>query len=80
MNSRFDYIKYDQVSEQNQLCIKLHVVTLEKRVDELVRNQRAKASAMRCLEEFYMWIGKGIREDQLEREQFPDLHETGRKA
>jgi hypothetical protein len=80
MSARFDYVKYDKASEENQLCLKLHVVSLEKRVDELVKNTRAKANAMRCLEEFYMWVGKGIRDDQCDREQFPELNEARGKA
>lgn len=64
---RFDYIKYDDVATERQAAIKLHVENIERMVEKLVVCPSAKKIAMEKLEEFYMWCGKGIRNDQLYR-------------
>jgi hypothetical protein len=67
--SRFDYVKYDAVSSGYQELFKKIVVELEQMVSQIPSEQagRAKALAVTSLEEFYMWVGKAIRDDQIAR-------------
>lgn len=65
---RFDYVKYDQQAEEDQGRFKLAVSGLEGMIDELLISPRAKAIAIIQLEEVYMWIGKAIRDDQIDRD------------
>jgi hypothetical protein len=65
--SRFDYVKYDEKSNARQTTLKNTVSVLEAEINCLVHCPRSKALALTKLEEVYMWIGKGIRNDQIER-------------
>lgn len=64
--SRFDYVKYDDLAQQQQMSFKEICQVLEKHVNDL-KSPRAKALALTKLEELYMWIGKAIRDDQIDR-------------
>lgn len=66
--SRFDYIKYDQVSQKHQEIAKEQVIFLEKFI-ETFADSTNRANAIEALEECYMWIGKVIRDDQLKRNE-----------
>ena len=72
--SRFDYVKYDAVAETRQALVKDKVQGLERVIDSLL-NGRAKALAHTKLEECYMWIGKTIRDEQIERGLAPPQEE-----
>lgn len=61
---RFDYIRYDEESHNKQLNFKLLCETLEEQVNLNINCPRSKATALTKLEELYAWIGKGIRNDQ----------------
>lgn len=65
-NSRFDYIAYDDKAKQAQANAKIACQALEAEIDKL-NNGRAKALALTKLEEVYMWIGKAVRDEQVER-------------
>lgn len=65
--SRFDYIKYDDISLSLQTQCKIAVEDLEGHIEGAVKCPRSKALALTKLEEVYAWIGKGIRNDQIER-------------
>lgn len=75
--SRFDYVKYDERAIANQAEFKKKCEELERRInniggmlDPLVDKafcSRAKENAIKSLEEVYMWIGKGIRDEQVAR-------------
>lgn len=67
MSGRFDYIKYDDVSLSLQTQCKIAVEDLERHINGAVKCPRSKATALTRLEEVYAWIGKGIRNDQIER-------------
>jgi len=64
--SRFDYVKYDGLSQAAQELAKEKAKELET-VIEAFPNGRAKSLALTKLEEVYMWIGKMIRDEQLVR-------------
>lgn len=72
---RFDYVKYDQGAQEDQLQAKEKVSRLETFINGIGYAQgivsedcaRAKALALTKLEEVYMWIGKAIRDDQIAR-------------
>lgn len=64
--SRFDYVKYDDIANAAQAGFKAMVTELETHI-LTIKSVRAKALALDKLEECYMWIGKGLRDDQIER-------------
>ena len=74
MASRYDYVKYDEQAMNLQAEVKLAHQTLESMIDGL-KSPRAKALAHTKLEECYMWIGKAIRDDQIERNGGAELQE-----
>lgn len=72
MSRRFDYVKYDEQSVEKQNKIKKLFQDIETSVDECLDNGRAKSLVMTHLEEAYMWTGKAIRDEQIERDNSPD--------
>lgn len=64
---RFEYIEYDKLAKGHQLNARLDCENLEKLINEILVSPRSKALALTKLEEVYMWIGKGIRDDQIAR-------------
>lgn len=64
---RFDYVKYDERSMNAQEKFKQKCETLESMIELLLESPRAKSLALTKLEEFYMWVGKAIRDDQIKR-------------
>lgn len=75
MSDRFDYVKYDDTATAQQAIAKTAVITHENVIEQNVKCGRSKAIAITKLEECYAWIGKGIRNDQLERNDTADLEE-----
>lgn len=85
MASRFDYVAYDEASQADQAEAKELVSRLEAFIDSLGTDDitptprkacsRAKALALTKLEEVYMWVGKAIRDDQIERNGSAELQE-----
>jgi hypothetical protein len=65
--SRFDYIKYDEKAAEQQAAFKGNFQSLEGFVESALISPRAKALALTKLEEAYMWVGKAIRDDQIQR-------------
>lgn len=87
--SRFDYVKYDEASvadqnEAKELCSRLEVFIDSLGTDDAHPGEmreacgRSKALALTKLEEVYMWIGKAVRDDQIQRNGSAELQE-GRK-
>lgn len=72
--SRFDYIRYDEQAFTAQEVAKKKCTSLESMIETLP-NGRAKSLALTKLEECYMWIGKAIRDNQIERNGSADLME-----
>ena len=65
--SRFDYVKYDGLAIEDQERAKQLCTSLDLFIWSL-GSERAKALAHTKLEECYMWIGKALRDAQLDRE------------
>lgn len=78
--NRFDYVAYDEKATNIQTEAKTKLLDLEAFVNEFITDGRAKALVMTKLEEVYMWIGKGIRDDQWKRTGVNDLHEQRNSA
>ncbi len=64
--SRFDFVKYDAQSQVNQDVLKQQFEKLEEQVCMRLHSPRAKALVLTKLEEAYMWVGKAIRDDQID--------------
>lgn len=74
--SRFDYIAYDEKATKDQANFKGEFQSLEGHVGAVIKCPRSKALILTKLEEAYMWIGKGIRSDQIERNGAAELQES----
>jgi hypothetical protein len=72
---RFDYVKYDDKSTTDQANLKSYCADLESAISNLIDCPRSKSLALTKLEECYMWIGKGIRNDQASRNAAFELQE-----
>jgi hypothetical protein len=86
--SRFDYVKYDAQSIDEQSEAKAACQNVERIIDSIVPPAaaglkpdfdaaRARDNALQALEECYMWIGKSIRDQQVIRGQAPLQEERG---
>jgi hypothetical protein len=73
--SRFDYIKYDDDAVKTQASFKQAMISIEAAIESGIVSPGAKHKAIQHLEECYMWIGKGIRDDQIHRDGFAPLME-----
>jgi hypothetical protein len=73
--SRLDYVKYDEIATDSQAFLKNRFMDLENLIDAKTVSPRAKALAMTKLEECYMWVGKAIRDDQIQRNGSAELQE-----
>ena len=63
----FSYVKYDETSVNKQETAKAICEQLESFLNDSLNSGRAKHLAIAKLEECYMWIGKAIRDEQIER-------------
>lgn len=75
MPRRFDYVQYDEKSNNTQAAFKAIAINFVNAIEEHVQCPRSKASALTNLELVYMWIGKGIRNDQIKRNSNTNLQE-----
>lgn len=73
--SRFDYVKYDEKATEIQAAFKGNLQSIEGFIEVAILSPRAKSLALTKLEECYMWIGKAIRDDQIERNGSAELLE-----
>lgn len=73
--SRFDYVKYDQPATAKQLQFKELFTLMETGVAHNLPEGRAKSLVLTKLEEAYMWIGKAIRDEQIQRNKDTELQE-----
>jgi hypothetical protein len=74
MSNRFDYVKYDGYSITDQETAKALVQRLEALI-ETTGKGRSQSLALTSLEECYMWVGKAIRDSQIERNKKTVLQE-----
>lgn len=73
--SRFDYVKYDERAMTVQDAFKGQCTLMEGIIEKELKPGRAQSLALTKLEEFYMWIGKAIRDDQIARNGSAPLQE-----
>ncbi len=73
--SRFDYVKYDDKAVFLQASFKTIFQDLDELVTSALGHGRSQALVATKLEEAYMWIGKAIRDDQIERNGVAELQE-----
>ncbi len=73
--SRYDYVKYDEKAQDQQALAKTGFEVLSLFVEENLKPGRASALAQTKLEEAYMWVGKAIRDDQINRNGSAPLQE-----
>lgn len=66
MTGRFDYVKYDEASIKTQSEAKALCEKMEWHINTQLKDGRAKSLALTKLEEVYMWIGKAIRDEQVQ--------------
>ncbi len=74
--SRFDYVKYDAQADVAQGQFKSAISAIEDLVEKSIKSPRAKALVLTKLEEAYMWMGKGLRDDQIARNGSAELQES----
>lgn len=67
--SRFDYVKYDKQSCDDQANFKEQFENIERHVNSVINPVRYRSLVMTSLEETYCWIGKAIRDDQIDRNE-----------
>lgn len=70
--SRFDYVNYDDVAAHDQAAAKTKCQDLETLINSLGPG-RSQSVAHTKLEECYMWIGKAIRDVQIQRNGSAEL-------
>lgn len=66
-SSRFNYVRYDRDHAELQELFKAHCMKIETLIEDSFTPTRAKMLALTKLEEAYMWIGKAVRDRQIER-------------
>jgi hypothetical protein len=66
MSRRFDYVKYDEKATKQMENYKSVCQSLETMIEDL-KEGRAKSLALTYLEITYMWIGKALRDECIER-------------
>ena len=64
----FDYVEWDEESQNNCDDIKKAVEHLEELILEYLNPSREASLAITNLEQVFMWVGKAIRRDQIGRE------------
>jgi hypothetical protein len=67
MKSRFDYVPFNENTRAAQEEFKQRYVSIEVLIDRLPA-MKGKAFALQRLEESFMWVGKALRDIQLEME------------
>lgn len=67
MTGRFDYVQYDNTALDKQEVCRLNCRDLEHLIEVLLPKGHAQFLALTKLEEVYMWIGKALRDEQIER-------------
>lgn len=65
--SRFNYVKYDDVSMAKQQALKEAFEAVEALVESSIGEGRAKSLVLTHLEISYMWTGKAVRDEQIAR-------------
>lgn len=75
---RFSYVAYDKAAQEKQQAFKKAFEELEALADSTLKTSRPKSLFMTSLEEAYMWTGKAIRDEQIERDAANTKEQPGR--
>ncbi len=67
MRKTFSYVRYDNESAAKQQGFKKAFEEIETQLSTL-KDGRAKSLVITNLEVAYMWVGKAIRDEQIERD------------
>ncbi|MGA1554384.1 MAG: DUF7681 family protein [Burkholderiaceae bacterium] len=67
MFGRFDSVEYSEEAKKVQFYFKQAMIALEADIEKHLEPGRAKQIALTKAEEMHMWIGKAIRDDQIEK-------------
>lgn len=67
LGKRFDYVAYDDEAASKQRIAKGFMIAVEGFIESHLCSGRAKSLALTKLEEVYMWIGKAIRDEQVQK-------------
>ena len=73
--SRFDYVKYDDQAAAEQAEFKAKFQELEQMAVTKLPG-RPGSLVLTKLEEAYMWVGKGVRDAQIQRSGSAELQES----
>ena len=71
MSNRFSYVKYDEQAKIQQEAFKESFEKIEVMIMDL-KEGRVKSLIFTYLEIAYMWTGKALRDEQIERNSQPD--------
>lgn len=69
---RFSYVRYDSYSAEKQEKFKKVFEELEEMALNLLPDSRPRSLFLTALEEAYMWTGKSIRDEQINRGVQPE--------
>ena len=74
--SRYDFVKYDEKAAKLSNDYKQRFQDLEAALAlDLGKGSRSLATALTKIEEAFMWVGKAIRDNQIERNGSAPLEE-----
>lgn len=76
MGNRFDYVAYDESAQAKQNAAKHYAKLMETCIETNLPPSAEKTLALRALEVSYMWIGKAVRDDQINRNGSAPLQES----
>lgn len=71
MTERFNYVDYDAQSKGLNEVMKSAVESLAMRIENMPVS-RERQLALTALEECFMWVGKAIRDAQIQRQAAKD--------
>jgi hypothetical protein len=74
-DNRFDYVAYDTLATEAQLDFKARFKDLANATVTQLPPGRAQSIVLTKLEEAYMWVGKAIRDAQVQRNGSAPLQE-----
>ena len=82
VSQRFSYVRYDAIRADKQATFKGYFDSIEASIETRLAEGRHKSLCLTALEEAYMWVGKAIRNEQIEAdgmaiEEAPDRGEEG---
>ena len=67
MSNTFKYVKYDSESVAKQEAFKAMFEAIEDYANLTLTDSRPKSLLKTALEEAYMWTGKALRDDQMNK-------------